>query len=119
MKNTRKQYKDRLFCFIFGREENKEWALSLYNAINGTSYHDIDQLKLYTIENAVYMGMKNDVAFIIQDTLNLYEHQSSYNPNMPVRMLIYLSRLYEKYIEQKHLNRYGRKLAQLRDCRAG
>ena len=113
MSQINRDHKDRLFCFIFGRKENKEWTLSLYNAVNGTSYKDVDVLELYTIESAVYMGMKNDVAFIMQDMMNLYEHQSSYNPNMPVRMLIYLSKLYEKFIEQKHLNRYGRKLIQL------
>ena len=36
--------KDRLFCFIFGSEENKKWTLSLYNAVNGTDHNNLDDL---------------------------------------------------------------------------
>ena len=36
-------------------------------------------------EDAVYLGMRNEVSFIIVDALNLWEHQSTYNPNMPMR----------------------------------
>ena len=93
------QSKDRLFRFIFGREENKEFTLSLYNAINGTSYSDPEQLQITTIEDAVYMSMKNDLSFLIADTMNFYEHQSTVNPNMPVRMLIYAGMVYSKYVE--------------------
>ena len=83
-----RNYKDRLFKFIFGNPDKKEWTLSLYNAMNNSSYTDPDAISLNTIEDAVYMGMKNDVSFLIADTLNLYEHQSGYNPNMPMRFLI-------------------------------
>ena len=93
------QYKDRLFKFIFGNPDKKEWTLSLYNAMNGSHYSDPEELNLNTIENAVYMGMKNDVSFLIADTMNLYEHQSSFNPNMPMRFLIYAGMIYDKYIE--------------------
>ena len=68
-----RQYKDRLFKFIFGNPENKEWTLSLYNAVNGSSYTNPDDIQLTTIENAVYMSMRNDVSFLIADTMNLYE----------------------------------------------
>ena len=68
-----RQYKDRLFKFIFGNPENKEWTLSLYNAINGSSYTNPDDIKLTTIEDAVYMNMKNDVSFLITDKMNFYE----------------------------------------------
>ena len=61
--------------------------LSLYNAINGTAYENADDLEIVTLENAIYMGMKNDLAFIIDTNLFLYEHQSTYNPNMPLRDL--------------------------------
>lgn len=57
-----REYKDRLFKYIFGREENKAWALSLYNAINGTNYTDENSIELTTIDDALYMGMKNDVS---------------------------------------------------------
>ena len=42
--------------------------------------------------------MKNDVSFIILNELNLWEHQSSFNPNMPMRFLLYVAKLYEKFI---------------------
>ena len=84
MAKVNRELKDRLFKFIFGNEANKGWTLSLYNAINGTEYSNADDIELTTIEDAVYMGMKNDVSFLISDTMNLYEQQSSYNPNMPL-----------------------------------
>ncbi len=83
--------KDRLFTFIFGRKENSEWILSLYNAVNGTAYDDADEIEVTTIEDAVYMGMKNDASFLLHWTMNLWAHQSTYNPNMTVRELMYLS----------------------------
>ena len=93
-----REYKDRLFTFIFGNAENKEWTLSLYNAVNGSAYTNPDDIKLNTIDNVIYMGMKNDVSFLIGDILNLYEQQSTFNPNMPMRFLIYAGMLYSKYI---------------------
>ena len=94
-----RQYKDRLFKIIFEQPEN---ALSLYNAMNGSCYENPEELEIYTIEDAVYMGMRNDVSFIFNNVLNLYEHQSTYNPNMPLRGLIYFSKQYEKYIQVNH-----------------
>ena len=92
-------YRDRLFKFIFGNPENKAWTLSLYNAVNGTEYSDVDSVQLNTVEDAVYMNMKNDVSFLFYDTVNLYEQQSTFNPNMPVRFLIYAGMLYARYVE--------------------
>ena len=106
MINTK--YKDRLFSFIFGRPERKEWTLSLYNAVNDTHYTDPDSIEFTTMEDAVYMGMKNDVSFILCQVMNVYEQQSTYNPNMPVRQLMYAAKLYDKYIQQKKLNIYGK-----------
>ena len=73
------KYKDRLFAFIFGREENKAWTLSLYNAMNGTNYTNVNDIEITTMSDTVYMGMKNDVSFIVSDTISLYEQQSTYN----------------------------------------
>ena len=55
------------------------------------------------MENAIYMGIKNDLAFIIDTNLYLYEHQSTYNPNMPLRDLFYISSEYQKMLDQKSL----------------
>ena len=98
-KDTNREYKDRLFKFIFGNPENKEWTLSLYNAINGTSYENAADIQLTTIQDAVYMKMKNDVSFLINTIMNFYEQQSTFNPNMPMRFLIYAGMVYSKYIE--------------------
>ena len=108
-----RKHKDRLFSFLFGSESNKEWTLSLYNAVNGTSYTDPEDIEFTTIENAVYMGMKNDVSFILFYVMNLYEQQSVYNPNMPVRQLMYAAKLYDKYIQVRDLNIYGKSLVRL------
>ena len=67
------QYKDRLFKFIFGNPVNREWTLNLYNAVNGTHYMDADSIELTTIEDAVYMSMKNDVSFLFSEMMNFYE----------------------------------------------
>ena len=107
MSDVNREHKDRLFAFIFGREEHKDWALSLYNAVNGTDHADCDELEFTTIGEALYLSMKNDVSLLIQPYMELYEQQSSYNPNMPVRFLMYLGKLYDKYIKGHKLNIYG------------
>ena len=107
------QYKDRLFNFIFGSEENKAWTLSLYNAVNGSSYTDPTAIEINTIKEVMYLGMHNDVSFLISDNMNLYEQQSTYNPNMPLRFLQYAGNLYEKYIVQHELNKYSSTLLAL------
>ena len=101
------QYKDRLFNFLFSREENREWTLSLYNAVNGSHYTEPTAIEVTTIKEVMYLGMHNDVSFLIAGDMNLYEQQSSYNPNMPLRMLQYAGNLYEKYIKQHRMNKYG------------
>ena len=78
-----RRYKDRLFYALFGSEERKRLTLELYNAINQTDYDNPDDLQLNTIEDVVYMGMKNDVSFLLASDLNMYEQQSTWNPNMP------------------------------------
>ncbi len=111
MINTK--HKDRLFCFLFGREENKKWTLSLYNAVNRSSHTDSDSIRITTMEDVLYMGMKNDVSFIITDIMNIYEQQATYNPNIPVRELMYAAKLYDKYIHENKLNIYGDTLVAL------
>lgn len=90
------KYKDRLFRLIF--REKKE-LLELYNAVNESSYTNPDDLEITTIEDVVYMGMKNDLSFIIGDAMNLYEHQSTFSPNLPLRGLFYFSSAYKNYID--------------------
>ena len=89
-----REHKDRLFRLIFGKEEYKQNLLELYNALNDTSYNNLDDLKITTIEDVVYMGMKNDVSMLIHSRMTLFEHQSTYNPNMPIRGFMYAARLF-------------------------
>lgn len=105
-----RKYKDRLFCKIF---EDKKDLLQLYNAINNTSYTNPDDLIITTLDDTIILSMKNDVSFIISASMNLYEHQSTFNPNMPIRGVFYFSRLYEIYIAQHGLDIYGSKLIKL------
>ena len=105
------QYKDRLFKFIFGNPVNREWTLNLYNAVNGTHYTDADSIELTTIEDAVYMSMKNDVSFLFSEMMNFYEQQSSFDPNVPMRFFVYLARSYSNYIKNsKKYRLYSSKL---------
>lgn len=95
-----RKYKDTVFRILFS---DKEHLLSLYNAVSGKTYTDPEQLQIVTLENAVYMGMKNDLAFIVDTGLFLYEHQSTYNPNMPLRDLFYIAGEYQKLVDHRSL----------------
>ena len=104
---TTREYKDRLFKFVF---KDREKLLSLYNALNGSHYTNPEEIEITTLEDVIYCNMKNDVSFIIDDRLSLFEHQSSYNPNMPLRGFLYFAKHFEKYIVEHNANIYGRKL---------
>lgn len=108
---TNPKYKDRLFCLIFGSERKN--IISLYNALNGTSYTDDESVEVTTINDVIYINMKNDVSFIVDSHMSLFEQQSSLNPNMPLRGLLYFGNLYDSYIESKGLNIYGSKLIKI------
>ena len=110
-----REYKDRLFKFIFGRDtqESREWLLSLYNALNGTDYTDTSDLKFTTIENIIYVTMKNDVSFLIGDEINLYEQQSTFNPNLPLRGLMYFSQLYQMMLSEQGKDLFGHSLVKI------
>ncbi len=77
---------------------------NLYNAINGTNHQDPEELEITTLEDVIFMSMKNDKSFMISSTMNLYEHQSTVNPNMPIRGLLYFAQLYDEYIKLHDLN---------------
>ena len=108
-----RQYQDRLFKAIFGREEHKDWLLSLYNALYGSSYTDPSAIEINTIEGIIYVTMKNDISFLIDSQLNLYEQQSSYNPNMPLRGMMYFAELYQKYISKQRKDIYSSALLKI------
>ena len=101
-------YKDRLYKMIFN---DKSELLKLYNAINGTHYDDPAMLTITTLDNAIYMTMENDLSFIIDMRLALYEQQSTVNPNLPLRFLMYITDTYSAYT--KDMNIYGSKKVQI------
>lgn len=103
-----RKYKDTIFRMLFKEKEN---LLSLYNAVNGTSYVDTDGLEITTLQDAVYMNYKNDVSFVFDFELNLYEHQSTVNPNMPLRDLIYVTTVLQGIIRDEDF--YSSKLIKL------
>ncbi len=100
------KFRDRLFIAIFGKdtERSKRWRLDLYNVLNGTNYTDPNALELNTIENVIYIKMYNDVSFLVDGQMTLYEQQSETNANMPLRGLFYFAQLYQKHIAKKDLN---------------
>ena len=100
--NASRNYKDRIFRMVF---REKKALLALYNAMNETDYENEDDLKVTTLESALYLEMKNDVSFVLYDELLLYEHQSTKNPNLPLRNLFYVSDVYSELTKDLFL--YG------------
>lgn len=103
-----RSYKSRLFEMIYSE---KEELLELYNAIHETHYDNPEQLEINTLKNAIYMSIHNDVSFIIDSQLQLYEHQSTVNPNIPLRALMYITDLYSVLTKDENL--YGEKRIEL------
>lgn len=101
-----RMHKDRLFLMVF---KEKTALLELYNALNKTDYMNAEDLEITTLEDAVYMRMKNDVSFIFNHELHLYEHQSSYSGNMPLRGFLYLADVLRGYIEKHNWNIFSSK----------
>ena len=110
-----REHKDRLFKFIFGKdtEQSKRWRLQLYNALNGTNYTDPDALKINTIENVIFITMHNGISFLVDTEMNLYEEQSSRNPNMPLRGFFYFAILYQQFLKDNNKNLLSEKLVQI------
>ena len=105
---VKRNHKDSVFRMLYLDEKE---LLNLYNAVNGTNYTDVENLEINTLQNAIYMNMKNDVSFLFNFQVNLYEHQSTVNPNMPLRDLIYVSKLLQKMVRDCDL--YGSALVKI------
>ena len=107
------KHKDRLFCTIFGKEKYKRYALDLYNAINGSDHKSLADLEIITLEDAIYIRMKNDVAYLINGTIAIYEHQSTVNRNMPIRGFMYMGELYSKILKRQKAKIYNKTLVKI------
>ena len=99
-----------LFCKAF---EEKKHLLELYNSVNDSDYQNPEDLEVNTLEDVVYVSMKNDKSFLIDCNMNLYEHQSTYNPNMPLRGLLYFAKLYRRYVKENRLNLFSTTLQKI------
>ena len=105
---TNPEYKSDVFSMIMEYPEN---ALQVYNALSGNNYDNPEDVQIIKLENGISLSIRNDASFIIDRTFNLYEHQSTANPNMPLRSLIYFVNMIEPKVKGKNL--YGRRLIQL------
>ena len=109
--HPKRQTKDIVFRLVFG--DDRQALLQLYNALHGTAYTDPHELQIVTLDNAIYISRKNDLAFLLAGSINMYEHQSTLNPNMPVRFLIYLAQEYQLLVESTDKSLYGSELIPL------
>ena len=107
----KRQTKDILFRLVFS--DDRQALLQLYNALHGTAYTNPHELQIVTLDNAIYISRKNDLAFLLAGSINMYEHQSTLNPNMPVRFLIYLAQEYQLLVESSDRSLYGSELIPL------
>ena len=108
-----RQYNDRLFSFLFANHKHKNYTLDLYNAVNGTAYDNPDDISFDMLDDVIYIGMRNDISFLLHHELNLYEHQSTFNPNMPLRDLFYVSHIFEQYINEKQKSIFSTRLIEI------
>ena len=104
-----RRYKDSVFVDLFSSDKNaKNNFLALYNALHGTNYRSTAILKNLRLKQILYMSFANDVSYLVDNTvIVLAEHQSTINPNMPIRCLEYIARLYEQLYDSKE--KYSRK----------
>lgn len=110
MQNITRDYKDTLFTDLFSDKEN---ALSLYNALNQTSYTNVEELEIVTLSDVLYMHQKNDVSILFQNEITLWEHQSTLNYNMPLRGLIYFARNIDGVLQSRGIHLYGKKMVKI------
>ena len=104
--NQHREYKSNLFSMLM---EVPEYALEVYNVLNGSLYSNPSQIQIMKLEKGVLLSIRNDASFLLDAYLNLYEHQSTYNPNMPLRFLIYFSNLMLEIIKKEEYDLFGRK----------
>jgi hypothetical protein len=103
-----REYKSDVFSMLL---QDKKNAMELYNGLNGTSYDNPDRIEMFQLDKGISLSLYNDASFIIDMNLNLYEHQSTYNPNIPLRSLIYFVNLVQKLFRNRDL--YGHKLIKI------
>ena len=103
MGKENREHKDSVFVDLFYEDETaKENLLSLYNALHDTDLRDESLIRKVRVENVLYKNFKNDISFEVGDQVVVFgEHQSTVNPNMPLRCLLYAGRAYEQLVEEE------------------
>ena len=105
MKENR-EYKSDVFSMLM---EDKANALEVYNALNGSDYTDPEEVELVHLEKGVSLSIRNDASYIIDMNFSFYEHQSTYNRNMPLRSMIYFVNALDDWLKENEHNLFGRK----------
>ena len=95
-----RRYKDTIFRKLF---HQKKELLELYNALNDSHYTREEDLEIVTLESCLYISIRNDLAFILDFRMHLYEHQSTPSPNMPLRDLFYVAQEYRTMVDKNSL----------------
>ena len=99
--HSNRNYQDSVFSKLFSNEET---ALELYNALSGTSYGPETKIRITTLNNVLFLEKYNDLSFTIEDRIIVMaEHQSTINPNIPLRLLGYSTDTYTKLIDTDRL----------------
>jgi hypothetical protein len=102
-----REYKSSVFSLLFGEEDTLR---GLYEAVEGVALPPDLPITINTLEDALFRTRINDISFEAGDKLVvIIEHQSTINPNMPLRLLSYIARIYEKISAGKKRRWYGKK----------
>lgn len=106
-----KEYKSDVFSMLL---QDKKRAMEIYNAINGTDYDDPELVEMTTLDDKSFsLTVRNDASFILDANLSLYEHQSTYCPNMPLRDLLYFASIIQKRIKAQKRDIYGGRILKI------
>ena len=100
-----REYKSDVFSMLM---EDKRNALEVYNALNDSAYQDPEELEIIYLERGVSLSIRNDASFIIDMNISFYEHQSTYNPNMPLRSMIYYVNALEDWLKKNEKDLFSR-----------
>ena len=104
--NRNRNFKSSVFSLMM---QNKEKALNVYNVLGNSHFDNPEDVEIITTDGGISLSVRNDASFIIGTDMNFYEHQSTYNPNMPMRSLIYCTDAIDRRIKEKNENLYGHK----------
>ena len=108
--NENREYKSDVFSMLM---ENKSYALEVYNALNHSDYRNPEEVEIIRLERGISLSIRNDASFLIDMNMSFYEHQSTYNPNMPLRSAIYYVNTLEDWLRKKNLDLFSRRRIQV------